>query len=323
MELSLYNGILAGVSLDGLRFFYVNPLASLGNHHRSEWFGCACCPPNVVRILASLGSYAYALSEDALWVNLYIAGKAEAEIAGHKIELKVATEYPWNGDIKMVVKPDAAARFSLNLRVPGWSRGAVVKVNGKKINKPVLEKGYVKIDRKWKDGDRVNLSLPMPVETIEAHPAVREDAGQVAVQRGPVIYAFEACDQKEPLLSIGLPSDAKLKPEPSGILGGAVVLKGSGVIASNGGWTGKLYRKAASPRRVFITAVPYYAWDNRQPGAMRVWMPVLPPAPPAGGPARQRPRAVLTEGKPGIAGAVPRPSAIRNGGSPRGQARRE
>ncbi len=142
-ERSLYNGVLAGVSLDGKRFFYVNPLESEGHHHRSPWFGCACCPPNVARTLASLGGYAYVVSDDALWVSLYIQGSATASVNGRKVTLNVETDYPWDG--KVVLKPhvDQTSKFDLCLRIPGWCHGATVAVNGENVSEPTTDRGYI------------------------------------------------------------------------------------------------------------------------------------------------------------------------------------
>lgn len=283
-ERSLYNGVLAGVSLDGTRFFYVNPLASEGHHHRSPWFGCACCPPNVARTLASLGGYAYAVSDRALWVNLYIQGTAKANVGGQDVTLQVTTDYPWDGQV--VLKPQLAQRatFELRLRVPGWCDGATVAVNRKKIAEPVIERGYLVLAREWKAGDIVALDLPMPVRRIASHPKAGDNLGRTALQRGPLVYCLEAVDQREPLSSLYLPLEAELKPvrEPA-LLGGVVTLQGSAAVAGDMAWMNVLYQPAPASRRVPITAIPYYAWDNRKAGAMQVWLPMAPPAPKAGG----------------------------------------
>ncbi len=276
-ERSLYNGVLAGVSLDGRRFFYVNPLESEGHHHRSPWFGCACCPPNVARTLASLGGYAYAVSDGAIWVNLYIQGSAAATVNGRKLTLNVETDYPWDG--KIVLKPhvDQTAKFDLRLRVPGWCHGATVAVNGEKLSEPMTDRGYLVVGREWKDGDVVALSLPMPVERIAANPKVRADTGQLAIQRGPLVYCLEACDQAEPLANLVLPRGAELRTEKAReLLGGVVVVKGFAETASEPDWTNTLYQAVLRSTRVPITAIPYFAWDNRQPGAMKVWLPQSP-----------------------------------------------
>jgi len=284
LERALYNGVLAGVSLDGKRFFYVNPLSSAGNHHRSEWFGCACCPPNVARMLASLGGYAYALSDEALWVNLYLQSETEVTVGGHRVRLEVTTDYPWDGAVKMVLQGSLPARFGLRLRVPGWCSGAGVQVNGKAVARPKVERGYLVLERTWRPDDVVDLNLPMPVQRIEAHPRVKEDGGRLAIQRGPLVYCLEACDQTVPLSRLALPPAAPLRAvKRPKLLGGVVVLKGTGEAASEEDWTGKLYRPYAAPQRVPVTAIPYYAWDNREAGPMEVWLPMVPPAPGGGG----------------------------------------
>ena len=280
VELALYNGILAGVSLDGQKFFYVNPLASQGGHHRSEWFGCACCPPNLARTLAALGGYAYATSPDGLWVNLYIQGSVDTSVAAQKVALDVTTDYPWDGKVKLVVKPETDTAFALRLRVPGWCMGATVQLNGKAAENTDTQRGYLVLDRTWKSGDVVELNLPMPPRRIGANPLVKEDAGLLAVARGPLIYCFEGCDLDVPLSTLALPADAVLTAaKMPDLLGGVTVLKGEGLVAAEPEWKGGLYRRAAAPQKIAVAAIPYYAWDNRAAGEMRVWLPTAPPPP--------------------------------------------
>jgi hypothetical protein len=277
VERGLYNGMLAGVSQDGKRFFYVNPLESTGNHHRQEWFGCACCPPNAARTIASLGGYAYATGSNSLWVNLYIQGEVEAQIGGQKITLNVKTGYPWDG--KVILKPElkSAANFELRLRVPGWCEGASVRVNGKIISAPEIERGYFVLSRQWGKGDAVELNLPMPIQRVAASPNVAADRGLLAIQRGPLVYCVEQCDQTAPVASLVLPADADLKAEKSKLFGGVSVIRVVGEETEQLVWNDMLYQSAVSPKRAEITAVPYYVWDNRQAGAMRVWLPIAPP----------------------------------------------
>jgi uncharacterized protein len=287
-ERSLYNGVLSGVSQDGTKFFYVNPLESRGTHHRSPWFGCACCPPNVARTLASLGGYAYGLSAEALWVNLYIQGNVKASVKGTPLLLSVTTDYPWDGKVTLKPTLAAPARFELRLRVPGWCSGATVSVNKQKVAKPVAERGYLVLARTWRKGDVVELNLPMPVQKVVANPNVKSDQDLQAIQRGPLVYCLEGCDQPEALLSLYLPADAELKAEKEkNLLGGVTAITGSAELAAERDWARRLYQPAAVARRIPITAIPYYAWDNRKPGAMRVWLPVVPPLPPTGGLERQ------------------------------------
>lgn len=289
VERSLYNGVLAGVALDGKRYFYVNPLESRGNHHRLEWYGCACCPPNVTRTLASLGGYAYATSEDALWVNLYVAGTVSAEVAGSPVTLTVKTDYPWDGKVALTAKPGsgkaAGHAFELRLRVPGWCDSAKLAVNGRKSTRMDTDRGYLVLRRTWHAGDTVEIEFDMPVVRVEAHPGVKGNLGHVALQRGPLVYCIEQCDHEARVPDLSLPSDAPIKAERKAkLLGGVVVLRASASASDPLAWGRELYRPAAEPQSVELTAVPYYAWDNRQAGPMRVWLPVLPPRAPAGGP---------------------------------------
>ncbi|MFO1496783.1 MAG: glycoside hydrolase family 127 protein [Verrucomicrobiota bacterium] len=287
MERSLYNGVLAGVSLDGTRFFYVNPLESVGTHHRSDWFGCACCPPNVARTLASLGGYAYAVSPEALWINLYIQSAATANVHGQKVVFDVTTDYPWNG--KVTVRPKLAepSRFELRLRVPGWCRDASVAVNRVEPG-AVLERGYLVIAREWREGDVVELNLPMPVEKIAAHPAVKDDAGQIALQRGPLVYCLEQADLTSRLAPVYLPAESELAARMAGtLLGGVVVLEGTAQSPAEMAWKNQLYQPLAKAHSIPITAIPYYAWDNRSPGPMKVWLPIAPEPTVTGGLERQ------------------------------------
>ncbi|NLC58587.1 MAG: glycoside hydrolase family 127 protein [Armatimonadetes bacterium] len=275
LERALYNGVLSGVSLDGDRFFYENPLASLGGHHRQAWFGCACCPPNVARLLASLGEYVYAQSEHDAVVHLYIAGQGRLRLGGQTVTLTQETNYPWEGRVALTLQLEQPARFGLRLRVPGWCREARLRVNGEEVSLAgKVEKGYVRVEREWRNGDRVELDLPMPIERVYAHPEVRQDAGLVALQRGPVVYCLEEVDNGPALHRFALPREATLqaqfRPE---LLGGVTVLTGEAEYLVDEGWAGTLYqtRRPAAETRP-ITAVPYCVWDNRQPGQMQVWL---------------------------------------------------
>ena len=278
VERALYNGVLAGVSQDGTRFFYVNPLESQGNHHRSPWFGCACCPPNVARTLTSLGGYAYARSEDALWVNLYIQGSVKVNVGGEAVTLKVTTDYPWDG--KVTLQPTLAkpTKFTLQLRYPSWCQDSKVAINDAAVPDLKVGRGYLALARTWQSGDTVELNLSMPVERIAANPNVRADSGLFALQRGPLVYCVEACDQPESLASLYLPANAELKAvREKNLLGGVVAIRGLAEVTADVDWTRRLYQASGPSRRVPITAIPYYAWDNRQAGAMKVWLPVAPP----------------------------------------------
>jgi DUF1680 family protein len=255
MERVACNGILSGVSLDGKKYFYVNPLASDGRHHREPFFDCACCPPNVARFLPSLPGYAYATGRGGVFVNLYVAGTATVALGENSIAFTQATDYPWAGEVKLTVEPKTAAEFPLFLRIPGWCQGAKIAINGRPVEPLEMSLGYAKVLRTWSPGDIVRLELPMPVERIAAHPSVQADAGRVAIQRGPIVYCFEAADNGGHVKDIVLPDDPKWSIEHrKDLLGGVTVVAG---VAQDG-------RK--------ITAVPYYAWDHRAPGEMIVWV---------------------------------------------------
>ena len=283
MERALYNGVLSGISLDGERFFYTNPLAQHPDAsgynrwpaERPPWFGCACCPPNVARLLASLGGYVYSTSAKGreAWVHLYVGGEATLDLAGRHVTLRQKTAYPWRDTVRLTVEPEQPTAFALALRIPGWCRGATIRVNGRVV-RPTVRKGYARLRRQWRRGDRVELVLPMPVQRIHSHPKVRENAGRVALQRGPVVYCLEEVDNGQDLHNIVLPRDANLRSVyRRSLLGGCTVLTGRARRVDPASWNAGLYAPAgARLLPVSITAVPYALWANRQPGEMRVWL---------------------------------------------------
>lgn len=276
LEQGLYNGILSGISLDGKKFYYENPLASWGRHHRQEWYACACCPPNLARFFLSLGGYAYAHRDDAIVVNLYIGGRARIPLKVGPVELVVDTQYPWDGRVKLTVRPEKEANFAVLLRVPDWCEGATVSVGGKAVDKPEREKGYLRLSRSWKAGDTIEMNLPMPPRQVEAHPRVRSNTGRTAIMRGPLVYCLEAEDHQGRVRHLALPRPAKLTVQTRpDLLGGVTVVRGTALAADTEDWSGRLYRPAAA-KPVEFTAIPYYAWDNREPGEMLVWLPEPP-----------------------------------------------
>ncbi len=283
LERTLYNGLLSGVSLDGTKFFYPNPLESSGDYERSPWFGCACCPGNITRFLPSLPGYFYAQQGDKVFVNLYAAGTADIKLDdGRALKLTQQTDYPWNGDIKITVAPAKKSKFSIAVRIPGWARGEAVpddlykfldatppvslKVNGKTV--PIkLDKGYVAINRTWKKGDVIELNLPMPVRRVVASENVKADIGRVALQRGPIVFCAEWPDNPDgKVRSLLLPDNGSLVAafEPS-LLNGVETISGKAFAVSKD-TAGSLVKKEQD-----FKVIPYYAWANRGKGEMVVW----------------------------------------------------
>lgn len=274
MEQALYNGAMAGLSLDGKTFFYENPLESGGKHHRWVWHHCPCCPPNIARLLASIGSYMYAVSEDEIAVHLYGESTARFDIGSAKIELAQKTRYPWDGAIRFDVTADKAARFAISLRIPGWADSSTLKVNGEAFDlASTTIDGYVRIERDWKSGDHIDLDIPLAPRALFANPLVRQDAGRTALMRGPLVYCVEAADNGEGLNGIELAgdlSDAKTAELPE--LRGAVALD-LPVTRDQADWGATLYRTAPpKTRKTTARFVPYPFWDNRAPGEMLVWI---------------------------------------------------
>jgi DUF1680 family protein len=276
VERALYNAVLGGVSLDGGVFFYDNPLASRGDHHRQPWFECACCPPNLARLLASLGGYIYGWNGADLAVDLYAQGSVRFSVEGREVVLHQETRYPWDGAVTVRFTMDRPAAFGLRLRIPGWCRAARLDVNGVDMDLPDrITRGYVRVERIWTPEDRVRLKMDMPVERVRAHPEVRQNAGCIALQRGPVVYCLEGNDHDEPLEHLVLPEASPLETRFSAdVFGGAAVIRGEALIADPSGRVNDSNRvKAPSEKTCRMTAIPYYAWDNRGPGQMRVWIP--------------------------------------------------
>jgi len=278
LELVLYNGLLAGVSLDGTKFFYVNPLSSEGSHHRKNWFHVACCPMNVARTLASLQRYVYLQRAGSLFVNLYISGEATFQVEdGGKVKLTQQTTYPWNERVDMSVRTDHPRQLDLHLRVPAWSKGVSVSVNGELLDAgdTTTKAGYVCVRRTWADGDRLSVTFEFRIERIVSHPAVSTNRGMVALQRGPVIYCLEQTDHHFPVEELILPEDAQLSSRYADeLLEGCVVIEGIGWVPDHEAWPHALYSSGTEQafRTERFTAVPYYSWDNREPGKMRVWI---------------------------------------------------
>lgn len=290
LEKALYNGIISGMSLDGTKFFYVNPLEilpeacvkdQLRQHvkpKRQKWFGCACCPPNLARMITSLSDYIYTKKEDTLYIHLYIGNESEIELGGTKTNIKMTTNYPWDGDILVDITPNEDIESTLAFRIPGWCREYSVWRNGQQtvINNNNLKEGYLYIQDTFKEGDGIKLHFEMPVEIISSNPLVRENIGKVAVMRGPVVYCLEQEDNGEYLQWIRLPKKPNFnsKYEPD-LLGGIVKIKSNGLILDNtkndDSSLYQFYTEDTYSNKE-LTWIPYYTWANRSCGEMTVWV---------------------------------------------------
>jgi hypothetical protein len=291
VELALYNSVLSGGALDGTNFFYTNPLRVTDpmpvelrwSRTRQPFYSSFCCPPNLVRTIAESADYAYAKTDDAIWVNLYGGSVLETELAGgEKIKLSQETDYPWNGRVRIKILDCGKKEFSLKLRIPGWANGASVRVNDspaiKLTGETPVPLGYFEIRRAWKPGDFVDLDLPMPVRLMEANPLVEEDLNQVAIQRGPIVYCLESPDLSRgvKISDVFIPSDMKLTTRYDWrLLDGIVVLEGNALARPEENWSGKLYREFQPDELdpIAVKFIPYCVWQNRGPSEMSVWLP--------------------------------------------------
>ncbi len=288
LERTLYNGMISGVSLTGNLFFYPNCLESDGKYKfnrgaltRQPWFDCSCCPSNIIRFIPSVPDYIYAHRGDSLYVNLFIAGKANVKLDRTSVKVSQETEYPWDGKVVIKVNPKKSAKFAVNIRIPGWasreplpgglysyldeSRERVsLKLNGELLNVR-MTKGYAVIERKWSKGDVIELNMPMPVRRVVAHDKVKDDLNKTALVRGPIVYCAEWVDNDGKVLDIVMPDNAELQTQyRKDLFGGVTVI------------TGNVSDKSGNKRK--LLAIPYYAWSHRGPGEMAVWLPRRPAA---------------------------------------------
>ena len=279
LERSLYNGFLSGVSVDGQTYFYVNPLQSRGGIERPEWYGCACCPPNVMRTIALAGHYAATVSDGGVQVHQYMTSRVDAAGEdGPQVVLSVETDYPWSGDVVITVDKTDGSAWELALRVPGWCPGATVAVSGEPVGE--YRGGvYATVERAWRPGDTVVLRLSMAPRFMAPNPRIDAIRGSVAVMRGPLVYCLESVDQPDvDLLDVTVdPGSAMATTWEPDLLDGVMTVKIPGKVMAQADWEGELYLPEGSAetegRPVTLTAVPYYAWANRGPGEMRVWIP--------------------------------------------------
>jgi DUF1680 family protein len=300
MERTLYNGLLAGVSQQGDAFFYTNVLESRGRNERAEYFDVACCPANLARLMAVLPGFVYAQQDDRIYVNLYVGSEASVELPAGALSLAQQTDYPWDGAVRLEVTPRGALDFELALRIPGWARNRPVPsdlyrftdqdeapvtlaINGEAVGLPDsggttegtsagasgvtirVDGGLLVIERRWQPGDVVELVLPMPVRTIGAHAQVEDTLGKVALQRGPLVYAAEAIDNDGSVLDLFIETQPDFEASfEEDMLGGLTVIRGR---AARRSWAG--------PSRHQLVVIPYFAWANRGPGEMAVWLPTI------------------------------------------------
>ncbi|WP_241462379.1 aceric acid hydrolase [Sphingobacterium deserti] len=286
LELALYNSVLSGISLDGDKFLYTNPLSYSTNlpfqqrwsKKRVPYIALSnCCPPNVVRTIAEVANYAYGLSDKAVWVNLYGGNMLNTNFNGKSIKIKQESNYPWDGDALFTLE-DIPRDYELKFRIPGWSSNAEVTLNNKKVNFE-MDKGYAVIRGAWKKGDRIRVHLPMEVEFMEANPLVEETRNQIAVKRGPVVYCLEHADvaNEKDLFALKINSAERFEPVHDAVLGQDLVfLEGKAYTDDRSEWN-SLYRKVSKDdkKEVSVRLIPYFAWGNREFGDMSVWLPAF------------------------------------------------
>lgn len=297
LERTLYNGLISGVSLDGGSFFYPNPLASIGQHQRQPWFGCACCPSNICRFIPSLPGYVYAVREQSVYVNLFLSNRGEVVVGGKKVALTQHTQYPWNGDVDINIDKNTARRFDLKIRIPGWVRGNVVpsdlyrytdnkrlnysvSVNGKNIG-TLTSDGYFTISREWKNGDKIHIHFDMEARTVRANNKVEADCGMISIERGPIVYCAEHPDNNFDIMSILINQQPQFSLNTTKVANTEVVSLITDAQSLSFDEKGRL---SATNQR--LTLIPYYAWCHRGSGAMRVWIsqdmnattPAMPPS---------------------------------------------
>lgn len=286
MERALYNTVLGGMALDGKHFFYVNPLEvhpkTLAFNHiydhvkpvRQRWFGCACCPPNIARVLTSLGHYIYTVRPDALLINLYVGNDVAIPVGDNILQLRISGNYPWHEQVKIEITSPVPVTHTLALRLPDWCAEPAVSLNGQAITGEV-SRGYLYLNRSWQEGDTLTLTLPMPVRRVYGNPQVRQQAGKVALQRGPLIYCLEEADNGANLHNLSLPQDSAFRVfEGKGIFAHKMLIQAEGIGCQEKD-TDALWQYDHSPverQPRTLTFIPWFSWANRGEGEMRIWV---------------------------------------------------
>jgi DUF1680 family protein len=276
LERGIYNGTISGVSLDGKKFFYENPLATnpaVRKMDRNDWFGCSCCPNNISRMIATIGGYIYSNNSSEIVIHQYIQSETSVKLEDTSVKISQQSNYPWEGLIQMTISPEKKSKFMVKIRIPGWCKKYTLKVDNIKISDAPIN-GYVMVIREWSLKNQVTLELDMPVERVYSHPLLLFNSGKVALQRGPIVYCLEEVDNGKGLDQVFIPRDsiitAKFNPN---LLGGVSFLNMIGFKNEVKNWTNKLYSTETPERKkVDLTAIPYFAWNNRGVGEMQVWM---------------------------------------------------
>ena len=288
VELALYNSVLSGVSMDGTKFFYTNPLAAAKDYpYHLRWEGgrvpyiskSNCCPPNTVRTIAEVSDYMYSVGDEGLYINMYGGNTISTKLKdGSSTKLEQVTNYPWDGKISITINEITSKQTSIFLRIPGWCKNASIKINGKTILQTVKLNSCNEIKRSWKAGDKIELILDMPATLIESNPLVEETKNQVTVKRGPVVYCLESTDLPgQKVFDVVIPATIKFQPVPMKVDNGNIMsLTGEGKLREDTDWKNKLYKEVnTSLKTVKIKLIPYYAWANRGKTDMTVWMPLM------------------------------------------------
>ena len=285
LEKSLYNGALDGISLAGDKFFYGNVLSSSGKQSRRDWFGTACCPANIARLIESLGNYIYGYNQNSIWVNLFVGSNTVVNVNNTMVPVSMKTNYPWDGLLEMNISPKEKVKFGLRVRIPGWFTGEavpgglysfqqlgeskiLVNLNGMPIQY-VVENGYMLIEREWHSGDKITVNLPMDIKRVSSRAEVKANVERVAIQRGPIIYCVEGIDNDGRSMNIVLPKNATFHEVSQTILTEKVVAIQTEATVLKVSEDGS----EISTQKKIISAVPYYIWNNRGPGQMLVWLP--------------------------------------------------
>ena len=275
LERVLFNGALSGVSLKGDTYLYQNPLEGDLERRRWVWHECPCCPPMFLKLMGAMPGYIYAVDEETIYVNLFVSSEVTIRRKDGNVKLKQTSDYPWNGQIRMIVQEAPASPFNLMVRIPSWARGATLRVNGREVSTEKRTRGYVSLSGSWKKGDTIELNLPMPVEQVRALPMVKADLGKAALMRGPLVYCFESVDNGPQISRITLES-ASFANGGRSELDSVLTLEARVTLAADSSSSSGIYQTEshASPQTAKVTAIPYFANLNRGPVEMSVWLPL-------------------------------------------------